>query len=203
MTRTERLFVIAGVGAALALGVWNPFSGSPAVAHVQLDTGPKIATVDAYVITEKLMGSEELKRIRDGKALDWESRARTLEKELQDLDQSLAVMSQADPKFNETQRRLVAKQGEYQQVQGQRQQELEALNSKQLIECYLKVVDAIRAVSDEGAYTHVIVTREQGREIKTDTVGATLQELLARPVIKSPANTDLTKAVMAKLKLEP
>ncbi len=203
MRPIEKLGLYAGVGFAIVLGLSAHLAGTPAVAY-QNDqpAATRIATIDAYVVTERLMAADDLKKARENLSNDWNTKLRGIEKEFSDIDQSLQLLTQSDPKYQDLVKKAQGKQQDYQQLIGQRDQEIEKLNSSQLIASHQRVVDTVKALAEKNGYTHVVSTRPMSRPIVTTTVGATLQEMLARPVMISPPADDLTKSVLESLKLD-
>jgi Skp family chaperone for outer membrane proteins len=203
MRPIEKLSLYAGVGFAIVLGLSAHLAGTPAVAlQGPAAVSPRIATIDTYIVTERLMGADDLKKARESLSNDWNLKLRGLEKEFSDIDQGLQLVTQNDPKYQDLIKRAQGKQQEYQQMLGTRDQEVEKLNSSQLIASHQRVIEIVKQLADKNGYTHVVSTRPISRPIVTTTVGATLQEMLARPVMISPAADDLTKPVLEALKLD-
>jgi Skp family chaperone for outer membrane proteins len=204
MRRIERIAVFGGLLAAigLALSAHNP--GSAAVAGpAPMADGVRFATVDAYLIVEKLMLQPEPKKARDDIAANWQAKASAIEKDLQNMERDLKVLPQNDPHAQEILQQAQAKQQEFQKLQQDRAQDLERINSQQLVQFYKQVRDSSAAVGERLRYTHVLNNRSFDKAIETNTVAATLQEMLARPVMVGVPADDITKQVMAELKLEP
>jgi len=203
MRPTERLALYAGVALALILALGARNAGSSALAlQGAAPATARIATVDAYIITERLMAADDLKKARENLSNDWNAKLRGIEKEFGEIEQSLNLLAQNDPKYQEQVKKGQQKNIDYQNMIASRDQEVEKLNSNQLITNYQRVVDAVKTIADKGGYTHVFTTRPPSRGITTTTVGATLQEMLARPMMIGPAADDLTKQVLDALKLD-
>ena len=205
MRPIERICVFGGIGAAIIIGL----AGRSADSHAYARVGPpsaagiKIGTVDIYVVAERMMADANLKKIREDASAAWQAKADAINKELKDIDSDLTVLPQNDPKVQEHLKTAQLKQQEYQKIAQERQIELERINSTQLIEAYGKIKAAIDAVATKQEYTHIVANREYDRPITTLTLSQTLQELLARPLVKGVQSDDLTKAVIAELKLTP
>jgi hypothetical protein len=162
-----------------------------------------LGCVDIYIVAERMMASPELKKIREDVSANWGAKADALSKELREMDDSLSVLPQNDPKVQDLLKKAQLKQQDYQKIVQDRQAELERVNSTQLIEAYGKIRTAVEAVAAKMEYTHIFANREYSRPITTFTLSQTLQELLARPIINDQKADDLTKAVMDELKLQP
>jgi Skp family chaperone for outer membrane proteins len=201
MRPIERIVVFGGIITALALSLDLRGGGAAAVASGTAIDGYKIATVDSFLVAEKLMATDEFKKKLDETAAQWQQRAAGIERELQALDDRFKVLAPNSPQVAEIQKEAQAKQAEYQRIAQERTQDIEKLSSSQLVEVYRRIRESTGVVGDRLGYTHVISTRGYDKVIDTRTIAATLQELLARPVIKGIPGDDITKAVLAELKL--
>lgn len=159
----------------------------------------RVATIDPFIVIEKLMTAAEPTQTRERVVATFDDKLRALEADLQGLERELQGLAANDPKSSDIVARGQAKQTEYQQLQTQRQTELERVNSNQLIESYGRVSETAARIATERGYTHVVASRNPSRPITTTTIAATLQELLARPVMKSMPGDDLTAAVAGAL----
>ena len=200
MRPTERLVVFSGIIVAIVLALGPRDGGNRALAG-QGAENYKLATVDVYWAAEKYMGTEDLKKKRDDAVAMWQSKAQSIEKDLQQLEDNFKVLPPNDPQVPELQKQAQAKQQEYQKLAQDRTQDLEKINSGQLIEAYKKIREASDAVASRQGYTHVFCQRGWDKQIETVTVVTTIQEMLARPLIKGIATDDITNAVLAELKL--
>lgn len=201
MRPIERVTIFGGIITALVLSLGLRGGGTPAVASASGQDAYKIATVDSFLVAEKLMATDEFKKKLDETAAQWQQRASGIEKELQALDDRFKVLAPNSPQVAEIQKEAQAKQAEYQRLAQERTQDIEKLSSSQLVEVYRRIREGTAAVGDRLGYTHVIATRGFDKPIDTRTIAATLQELLARPLIKGRPSDDITKAVLAELKL--
>ncbi len=97
MRPTERIAVFGGIVAALVLALTVRDGGGRAVAATpQADTF-RLGTVDVYLVVEKLMATDALKKKREDTAALWKTRAEAIEKDLQGLEDSFKVLPQNDP----------------------------------------------------------------------------------------------------------
>jgi Skp family chaperone for outer membrane proteins len=204
MRPIERISVFAGIALAIIITLSGRGTGGYAFAHnTSQAAGIKIATVDIYAIAERIMSAPDLKQAREDLATSWQAKADALSKELKEMDNDLAVLPQNDPKVQDLLKKAQNKQQDYQKLQQDRQVELERINSAQLIDAFNKIRAAVDSVAGKLEYTHVFSNREFDRQITTVTLSQTLQELLARPVIKGNPADDITKAVMAEMRITP
>ncbi|MBL9032173.1 MAG: OmpH family outer membrane protein [Phycisphaerae bacterium] len=204
MQRIERIVILGGVVAAILIALSASAGGGRALAWTpgEAPDSVKIATVDMYWVIEKIMAKDEYKKEREDVSATWTRKAQEIERQLKELDSTLQVLPQNDPQVQTILKQAQDRQAEYQRVQSDRQQELERLNSGQLINTYKTVRDVSAKVAERMGYSHVFCNRSSDRAINTTTVGATLQELLARPLIRGGDGADdLTKAVLQEMKL--
>ena len=199
MRPMERVAVFGGVVAAIVISLGGGHASTALAGRQTADV--KIGTVDIYQVAEKLMSQDELKKVRDDASASWQQKASIIEKDLRQLEENFKVLPQNDPQVADITRQAQAKQAEYQKLAQERQQELEKLNSSQLIVTYGKVRAATKTVAERLGYAYVLSSRPIERAIETQTVSTTLQEFLARPVIVAPPSDDLTKAVLDELKI--
>lgn len=199
--RQSSMVIVAAVVGAGAATMLQGFAGAGAVAQGGSQTAPvvRVATVDPFQLIEKMMTAPEPTDARARAVAGTDEKLRTLESELQQIDTRLQGAKPGDAGAQELVTRAQAAQQEYQQLQAQRQADLEKINSAQLIETYGKVTKAATKIAVDRGYTHVIASRSPDRALTTPSVASTLQELLARPVIKSVPGDDLTAAVAAEL----
>lgn len=196
MRVSERLFVYGGV--VLAIGLAAAWAGAPGARGVT----PKIATVDVFVIAEKLMARPELVTPRDELFKTWNDRATAAQAELNKLQTELQVLPQSDPVARVKGQDFQLKRAQFDQLMQQGNTEVEKYRAQQLLDCYTQARAAIDEAADRGEYTHVFVARSRDALIEPQSIALAIQEFLARPAIKYPAEDDLTKQVMADLKLE-
>jgi Skp family chaperone for outer membrane proteins len=163
----------------------------------------RIGTVDVYLISERIMEQEPLRAARQRVDDTYQQRLGEIETEGRQLEARLQVLTQNDPQVQQIHTRAEALQADYQRLLQERQQELEAINSRQLIDAFKQARDAAYQVAQRRGYTHIFSSRQFERPIETTTVGATLQEMLARPVLVGIPQDDLTETVIAELRLPP
>jgi Skp family chaperone for outer membrane proteins len=203
MRPVERIAVFGGILVAIVIALGAGAPGSSAVAGSPQADPLKVGTVDVYQIIEKIMGDDVNKKKREDAAAVWQQKAGALEKELRQLEDTFKVLPPNDPQVQELQKQAQTKQAEYQRLAQDRQQDMEKLNSTQLIEAYGRIREATVAVADRMGYTHILVNRRFESRIETSTVTSTVQEFLARPIIKGIASDDITATVMTEMKLAP
>lgn len=163
----------------------------------------RIGTIDLYLVSERIMQQPRLVRAREEADQRFTERMRSIEEEARQMENRLQVLPQNDPQAQRLVERLQEMQTSYQDLHQERLTEMERINSRQLIDAYRQTRGAAEGVAQRQGYTHVFSSRGFDRPIKTETVGATLQEMLARPLIVGVEEDDLTQAVLDALDLDP
>jgi Skp family chaperone for outer membrane proteins len=200
MHRFERVLIVAALVASIVAIVGT--RGTPvALAQESPNQAVRIATVDIFEVIERIMQQDQYKLARESLSASWDQRAKAIESDLEALENQFKALRQGDPRAEEILRQAQAKQGEYQKLAQQRHEEIDKLSATQLVECFGKTREAARVVAERLGYSHAIANRSQEREIQGTTVSMTLQELLARPIVKGIPSDDITQAVLADLNL--
>lgn len=163
----------------------------------------RLATLDIYQVIDRLLGLPDSKQAQKEFKDRWEPRLAALQRELRRLDADLQVVPQSDPRYQDLARSARERQGEYERLAQEYARETEAFSSRQLIEAYGRARQAAARVAERLGYTHVLATRSFDRPIAATTLGNTIQELLARPVMHGVAGDEITGAVLTELGLEP
>ena len=73
---------------------------------------------------------------------------------------------------------------------------MEAFNVSQLGEAYRAVHEAAAAMADKLGYTHVVASKMGPTTLRSLTVNNAVQEMIARPVVKAPAEDDITQRLI-------
>ncbi len=203
MRSAERFLVVGGVVLALvvALGAHVPGRG---VASAQLvgESAGKMATVDMFTVTEKLMKRPALESERQAVVDRWNGLMNDLQKEMISLQQELQILPPSDPKARTTMGMMQEKQQMYQNASQQGSTEIDQIGARHLTACFQEAKAAAYAVAEKGGYSHIMSTRSFDAKLEQTAVSAVLQEMLARPLIKGDPASDITTAVIAELKLE-
>ncbi len=202
MFKSERLFIY-GVLVALSLVVIRTQADAGTVGearaagHAVAEPAPaKVATCDVYAVIQVLVESERYKPSRVAE----QDKARTQLKEMAEgirgLETQLKSMDPKDEKTLEVFRDINTKKQQFQE----RQSELDEFLGNQFVTAYEEVRKAADAVGEKKGYTHVIASRKAG-EKPSSNMDLITQQILSRPVLRSPPGDDLTEAVLGELKL--
>jgi len=206
MTSTERVFLFAGVAVALGLGlsaqhVGPTAHGNAGSAVVQAEP-PRLATIDVLGVMARLLESDRYKPSNLANAQKWDNTLRTLVTELEDIRSRALAMPEGAAERMPLEQEFMQKNQAFEQTRGQAQQEIEAFNTAQVAEAYRLIVDRSNAVATELGYTHVLVSRGDEVKIASKSVAGAVQEILARPMIRTAPADDLTQRIIKDFGLE-
>lgn len=208
MKNVERVVVFSGLAISIALGLGYRGVGTPAVANSAATSvvadGAKIATVDVLAVVERLASSDRYTPAREQKAKSLAAPIEQINKELDTLRTEITAIpdfqnnAEAQPKIQQFQQ----KSQNLETLRQTAQNELESFNVAQLQEAYKIAIDTTNAIAGTRGYTHVFATKPFDAKMTSINVNGVLQEMLARPVVRTNPADDLTDAVIKELKLE-
>jgi Skp family chaperone for outer membrane proteins len=205
--RMQRL-AVAGLALGISTAVVGVWLGGTVLAQdgdrPQASPAARIATIDTYLLAEKLMNRAELADAR--KAIDstYQPQLEGIEKDVQQLDTRLTPL-QRTPNDPQVQPLLEQRQNQvqkYQELVQKLNQEKEQLLAGQLGVVYREVREAAARLAQERGYTHVIANRTLDKTSKAQTAGDALQDMLARPMIVAPSGDDLTTVLATQLNVD-
>lgn len=206
MHRVHRSVALALLAGAASLGLAFKFSGQAAAqpGGAGVSSGaPKIGVIDIFVVAERMMNSPDLVKTRNDADAAWKPRLTAIEDAARQIDEKLRAMQSSDPQAQVLLQERQAKVQEYQGLLQERSNTLEKNNSEQLLSIYAKIRAAADTIATSRGYTHVFINGAADRPIQTATVQDTLQQMMARPLVKYPAGDDITQAVMDALGVKP
>jgi Skp family chaperone for outer membrane proteins len=201
---TRRMTVIGAlVAGAAVVGAWVGGTAMAQPTEERANT-MRLATLDIYILSEKVMNRAELLKPRETIDARYQQQLQALEKQVQDIDARLTALERTpqDPQVRPLFEQRQAKVEEYQQAVQKLNQEKEELLASQLGSVYREVRQVAAAVAQRQGYSHVISNRRLDDATKAVTAGDALQDMLARPALVFPAGDDLTEAVAAELKVD-
>lgn len=200
MSKLERVLVssVLVVLGMVALRVWSASAEASAAGGVaRSEPAPaRIATCDVYEIMQALVESEKYKPIRQAGQEKARTELKEIAEQIRVLEQQLKSMDPKDEKGLEVFREFNSKK----ELFAERQVELDEFLGDQFVAAYEEVQKAADAVGEREGYTHVIATRRRGEKLPNNMEQVT-QQVLSRPVLRSPATDDITDRVLAELKL--
>jgi hypothetical protein len=201
---------VTGFLAAAALGMGLCFVvqhtlSTPAQARIEWNqpaAGAKSATIDAIGVVEKLFQSDRYKPARDAKEKELADKLKPLGDELEGIRTKLSAMGQNTPEFQTLFGDYQQKGQTFQQASQAANGQLDQLSAAQVSEAFKLVVTTVEAIATARGYTHVNSAKAPGSPIRSGNVQGVLQEILARPILKSPAADDITADVEKELKVD-
>lgn len=198
MKTIDRVVLFALVALALILAA-RP---SPALPE-DSDAPPRIAVCSAIRIIDELMETERFKPSR----LELESAAkeellRPIFDLMEEIEAEAKGLGQDDPKLRELGERHRGLQRQAQQATQEVAQRVERKVAEQLIECYGLVRASAVAVAESKGFNYVLASTDAEAPMKNEPVMKLVRDFLARPVIMSPKEVDITEDVRSDLKLE-
>lgn len=205
-THAERIAVFAGLTLAIVLAL-NANQSPLAYAQNAGGSGGsqsaamRLATADVLSVTDKLMTQE---RYTSAQRTQVESLQRTLQPlqaELEGLVAKARGMEESNPERAGLGQTINARQQNFQSESQRAMEQLESFKTSQAAEAYRIVIEAADALAAELGYTHLIASRGGAVTIRSNNVGGAIQEMLARPVVRSTSADDLTERLMTRLKV--
>ncbi len=200
MRTYERIGLWGGVVVAigLACGIRLP---EPQVVAQPGSQVIRVATVDMFQLIESMIESERYKPARDARDAEIRTKFDALNAELKALETKVQLIPQGTPEFQATMQQGQAKEVERQQYAQQVGRENDAFVASQVREAYGIVHKAANDAAEQLGYTHVFATRLDAANMKGDSLAPIMQEILARPLIRSGEMDDITARVRDDLKL--
>lgn len=206
MTKIERVGVTLGIGAAIAIalgvrGAGELAAASPAAPATGQVEVIRIATVDTLLLVERLISNEKYTADRDTFTAEKNKTLRPLADELQKIREDSKDLKEESDRFKALAREFSEKNQQFMEMGQQANREVEQFKTAQVNEAFRLIGDASSQMARDLGYTHLWSTRSGAFAIKSDNVNGAVQEILARPLVMSPAADDLTERLIASLKL--
>ena len=197
MRRLERIMLSVLTAAAVCIAL-RFVADRPAHAEGRtvLADPARIATCDVYEVMQALVESERFKPRRVAEQETARNELKEIAGQIGALEQQLKSMDPKDEKTLEVFREFNVKKELFQE----RQKELDKFLGDQFVEAYEEVRRAANAVADREGYTHVLATRGRDEKVSNNMEQVT-QQMLSRPVLRSPMVDDITDRVLTELKL--
>lgn len=200
MRKIERIVVWSGLAASLALGLGLRLPEREAIAQPSGQV-MRVATVDVFTLLEGLIESDKYKPAREARDQEIKTQYETLQAELKSLETKFQLIPQGTPEWQQTAEQGRQKTMEIQQFSQQKGREQDAFVASQVKDAYAVVHKAVNDVAERLGYTHVVATRLDPAAMKAESLAPAMQEILARPLIRTTASDDITAQVRAELNL--
>ena len=200
MARLNRraLALAAGAGIALSVAGWTVAQDS----RQPQPPAARVATADVVQVVERMLASERYRPAQEAFVQGENQKLKPLADELAALDDRGSKLGQGSPELEQLGREFDQKQEAFQKARQDAFARIDAFNAGQVREAYRLTLEALDDLSDRMGYTHVIASRTGEASIKSQNVAGALQEILARPLAKSPRQDDLTDRLVRQFKLE-
>lgn len=206
MSTSARVLAFAALSCVLGagLGLWGGSVQSPALAAevAARAEGVKFACVDVLDVAEKLFQSDRYSPVREKALKEKEGQRDALQAGLTELQQRIIAAGQESAEARTMMPTYQAKAQELQQFVQSADMDLDRLSTGQFNECYRLAVEASQSIAKQQGYTHLLASKMGALEFRSTQLQPALQEVLARPVLMTPAGDDLTAQVKKELKLE-
>ncbi|MEO0512143.1 MAG: OmpH family outer membrane protein [Planctomycetota bacterium] len=160
-----------------------------------------VAVCDVYGVLETALQSTVAITEREATSAMFVERIEGLNTELQNISEKVQELGFENPESQALVPEFQQKQQQMQQMQQQLQAILVELYGEQMQTAYGKILAATDEIAAEGGYDVVIASRPASGVLERGPVEVMIQELLARPVIRSPEAVDITLAVRERLDL--
>lgn len=200
MRTFERLGLWAGVIVAVGLAAGLRLPERSAIAQPSGQV-MRVATVDMFKLLESMIESDRYKPARDARDAEIRSKFEAYSAELKALETKVQLIPQGTPEFQATMSQGQAKEAERQQYAQQVGREQDAFVAAQVKEAYAIVHKAVNDAASQLGYTHVVATRLDGTTMKGESLAPIMQEILARPLVRSADADDITDRVRKDLNL--
>lgn len=190
-------------GVGLSAGV-RAFTGSSASAG-QAGTSAqptRIATVNLLRIVRGMLSAPDVSGARDALRDQYIAQLQQLQTQVQALQGQLQGLQPGDPQFEVLSTQMQAAYQRYQATQQDAQDGLDKLSSTQALNVYKAVHTKVNELASELGYTHVIASELSPEGATFATSDIAIQEILGRPLLRAPAEDDLTERVMAALNVK-
>lgn len=195
----SRFIIAAALIVAMGAAVMSTraFTTAPQTAPAPV----RLATLDSLAVVEKLVLSDKYAPARDALALEKNKAMEPLAKTMDDILAKAKLLQNGSPELQTLQQQYQQAERQLEQLGAAAKQELEALNVKQISEAFTTVNESAAALADKLGYTHVIASRTGPTALRSSTVNLAVQEMIARTVIKAPAEDDITQKLIEELGL--
>lgn len=200
MRTVERVGLWAGVVVAIGLATGLRLPERAAVAQPSGQV-LRVATVDMFLLLESMIESDRYKPARDARDAEIRAKFEAFNAELKALETKVQLIPQGTPEFQATMQQGQAKEAERQQYAQQAGRENDAFVAAQVKEAYAIVHKAANDAAEQLGYTHVVATRLDAASMKGESLAPIMQEILARPFVRSSNADDITTRVRTDLGL--
>jgi len=160
----------------------------------------KSATVDTFGLLQEMLTTTEYAEPREAMRTAAVAELEALQGEIQRMDQELRLIPQTDQARGQAlYQRLQQANQQYQQLSQQKQMEFMQISGTQAADAYAKIHAAANAVAEREGYTQVFSSRAGSEIDDINSLNSVTQGILSRPMLRFPAEDDLTDKVRAEI----
>ena len=200
MTRTPMILLVAA--AALAGGLVARAPLPEAIASRPAAEIP-VGRLDIYLVMQAQMSTEDFISERVELTEQYNARLDPLIDQIESRGDLLRLLDPSDPSSRERAEEYEMLRTQYNQLTAEAQTGVQTLYIQQLLNAYQMGADAANQIADEAGIEVLMASRAPGSKFdSTDNINIVLQDLLSRPILSSPAGTDITDQVLERLGLE-
>ncbi|HLP86106.1 MAG TPA: OmpH family outer membrane protein [Phycisphaerales bacterium] len=194
---TKTSLAVFAVAAMTGGFIATQLSSPRAIAQVTSPAASqRIATVDTLAVVERLVLSDRYKPARDKLTEDKNAALKVMRESIANLEQRAQGLAQDSPELRALAQQYTQLSDNLQAEEQKAVAEQDAFNAQQIAEAYRLVTEAAAKLGTDRGYSHVVQTRTGEVTFRSRGVAGTIQEILARNVIASPAADDLTQTLI-------
>jgi len=164
--------------------------------------GARLGTVDVLAVVERLISSDKYKTDREANQNAAADKLKPLTEELTKMQEEAKELKEGSETLKALSRSFTEKSNTFQQVRGEITEGVESFNTSQVSEAYRLVTQAAISMADARGYTHLFASKSGSLTITSKNIPGAVQEILARPMLKSVGADDLTETLIKDMKLE-
>jgi Skp family chaperone for outer membrane proteins len=194
---------VAGAG-LLVLSPVGAIAQPAAAAGAAPAAGSRVATVDVYKISARLVGTDVYIKKMEARRDELKKRIDPMDKELRDMADRLKAFGpdNKSPEADAAAKMFQAKQQDLLKLSQGLDREMDTFVTLTNFEAYQQVVREAQALAKAKGFTYLIASRPSDDTTPPSSAGAFMQSIMSRPVLMSPADADLTAELFKLLKLE-
>lgn len=197
--RAQPIMIAAGAAALVVVALRAPAQAPEGVAR----PAPSVATCAVLTLADELMESDRFRPARqEYEASLRQEKLDPMVDQLRALQERLEQIPENDPQVPELRERFVRVQREASRIRNELAQALDAKAAEQLAECYELVRSSAGGVAQDLGYDWVLASSDASKPVSTDSLVSLMRDLLSRPALVAPEDSDITEDVRKDLNLD-
>ena len=190
----------------IALCLIAPAAVTLAMAHRPAESRfaeQRFATLDTLACVEQILAAPAFVQPREDDNARWTRRLNAIAAEIEAAATERDALPESDPEREALTARLANLQRDLVRTRDDASRETEAFLARQAADAFARVQRHATELARARGYTHLIAARAPGAPITpAPSIRALPQQVLARPVLVSPPEDDLTEALRERLEAE-